>query len=47
VTSKYRSTETATPLFKDEWLQTLSDEEKAYEQSLVSHIGKHLDLLGK
>lgn len=34
-------------LFKDEFYQTLSDQEEAYEQSLINHIGKHLDLLGK
>ncbi|MCZ8514162.1 tagaturonate epimerase family protein [Paenibacillus filicis] len=34
-------------LFKDEFFRTLSEQEEAYEQSLISHIGKHLDLLGK
>ncbi|MCS7458626.1 tagaturonate epimerase family protein [Paenibacillus doosanensis] len=34
-------------LFKDEFYSTLSDQEEAFEQSLISHIGKHLDLLGK
>lgn len=34
-------------LFKDEFYRTLSDQEEEYEQSLKSHIGKHLDLLGK
>lgn len=34
-------------LFKDEFYRTLSEQEEAYEQSLISHIGKHLDLLGK
>ncbi|MEI7027865.1 tagaturonate epimerase family protein [Paenibacillus sp. y28] len=34
-------------LFKDEFYRTLSDQETAYEQSLASHIGKHLELLGK
>lgn len=35
------------PLFKDEFYKTLIDQEEAYEASLKSHIGKHLDLLGK
>jgi len=35
------------PLFKDEFYKTLIDQEEAYEQSLASHIGRHLDLLGK
>ncbi|GAB2692743.1 tagaturonate epimerase family protein [Paenibacillus thermoaerophilus] len=35
------------PLFKDEFYRTLSDQEEAYEASLRSHIGKHLELLGK
>lgn len=35
------------PLFKDEFFKTLSDQEETYEASLKSHIGKHLDLLGK
>ncbi|MBP1155037.1 MULTISPECIES: tagaturonate epimerase family protein [unclassified Paenibacillus] len=34
-------------LFKDEFYRTLSEQEEAYEQSLISHIGKHLELLGK
>ncbi|TVY07616.1 tagaturonate epimerase family protein [Paenibacillus cremeus] len=34
-------------LFKDEFFRTLSEQEEAYAQSLISHIGKHLDLLGK
>jgi hypothetical protein len=34
-------------LFKDEFFLTLDEQEEAYEQSLISHIGKHLDLLGK
>jgi hypothetical protein len=34
-------------LFKDEFYKTLIDQEEAYEQSLASHIGRHLDLLGK
>lgn len=35
------------PLFKDEFFDTLSDQEEAYEAALKSHIGKHLELLGK
>ncbi|CAM3442970.1 tagaturonate epimerase family protein [Marinicrinis lubricantis] len=34
-------------LFKDEFYRTLIEQEEAYEQSLIQHIGKHLDLLGK
>lgn len=34
-------------LFKDEFYRTLSDQEEEYEYSLIKHIGKHLDLLGK
>lgn len=34
-------------LFKNEFFETLIDQEEQYEQSLVRHIGKHLDLLGK
>jgi tagaturonate epimerase len=34
-------------LFKDEFFNTLSDQEEAYYQSLQKHIGKHLELLGK
>lgn len=34
-------------LFKDEFFRTLSEQEEAYAESLRSHIGKHLDLLGK
>jgi hypothetical protein len=34
-------------LFKDEFYRTLSEQEDVYAQSLISHIGKHLDLLGK
>ncbi len=34
-------------LFKDEFYQTLIDQEEAYEASLASHIGRHLELLGK
>ncbi|MGF7045613.1 hypothetical protein J2T13_000073 [Paenibacillus sp. DS2015] len=33
-------------LFKDEFFDTLIDHEEEYEQSLLRHIGKHLDLLG-
>lgn len=35
------------PLFKDEFYATLLNNEEAYEQSLIKHIGKHLELLGK
>lgn len=31
----------------DVFYQTLSEQEEAFEQSLISHIGKHLSLLGK
>jgi hypothetical protein len=34
-------------LFKDEFYNSLSDEEAAYENALIKHIGKHLDLLWK
>ncbi|NHN28250.1 tagaturonate epimerase family protein [Paenibacillus agricola] len=34
-------------LFADEFFSTLNDQEEAFEQSLIKHIGKHLDLLGK
>ncbi|MBP1990853.1 tagaturonate epimerase family protein [Paenibacillus eucommiae] len=34
-------------LFRDEFYQTLSEQEEAFGQSLVTHIGKHLSLLGK
>jgi len=34
-------------LFKDEFYATLREHEGAYEASLISHIGKHLELLGK
>ncbi len=34
-------------LFKDEFFKTLSDQEEEYEQSLIRHIGRHLELLGK
>ncbi|WP_409346407.1 tagaturonate epimerase family protein [Paenibacillus sp. MBLB4367] len=34
-------------LFKEEFYRTLNEQEEAYAQSLVRHIGKHLDLLGK
>jgi hypothetical protein len=33
-------------LFKDDFYRTLSEQEEAYDQSLISHIRKHLDLLG-
>ncbi|WP_127588672.1 tagaturonate epimerase family protein [Paenibacillus koleovorans] len=32
-------------LFKDAFFRTLSEQEDAYAASLISHIGKHLDLL--
>lgn len=35
------------PLFKTEFFNTLSDQEEQYEAALISHIGKHLNLLGK
>lgn len=35
------------PRFKDAFFETLKEEEDAYEESLIKHIGKHLDLLGK
>lgn len=34
-------------IFRDEFYQTLIEQEEAYEQSLIAHIGKHLELLGK
>lgn len=34
-------------LFRDECYATLREHESAYEQSLIAHIGKHLELLGK
>ncbi|HZG86651.1 tagaturonate epimerase family protein [Paenibacillus sp.] len=34
-------------LFKDEFYATLGEHEEAYEASLIAHIGKHLELLGK
>lgn len=34
-------------MFKEEFYRTLNEQEEAYDQSLVRHIGKHLDLLGK
>ncbi|WP_117161498.1 tagaturonate epimerase family protein [Paraliobacillus sp. X-1268] len=33
-------------LFKDAFFQTLNENEDAYRQALVKHIGKHLELLG-
>jgi hypothetical protein len=33
-------------LFKDEFYRTLSENEEKYEQGLISHIGKHIELLG-
>ncbi|GIP37573.1 hypothetical protein J31TS4_08530 [Paenibacillus sp. J31TS4] len=33
--------------FRDEFYQTLTDQEDAYDLALRRHIGKHLDLLGK
>ncbi|MDY0394081.1 tagaturonate epimerase family protein [Virgibacillus halophilus] len=32
-------------LFKDEFFQTLDDEEDTYRAALVSHIGRHVDML--
>jgi len=34
-------------LFEKEFYDTLSEQEQAYDASLISHIGKHLDLLTK
>lgn len=34
-------------LFRDEFYDTLIEQEEAYEQALIDHIGKHLRLLGK
>jgi len=34
-------------LFKDEFYATLAEHEEKYEASLIAHIGKHLELLGK
>ncbi|MFC3343543.1 tagaturonate epimerase family protein [Paenibacillus abyssi] len=34
-------------LFKEEFFRTLIEQEEQYDQSLSSHIGRHLDLLGK
>ncbi|WP_281888502.1 tagaturonate epimerase family protein [Paenibacillus sp. YYML68] len=34
-------------LFKDEFFRTLSEQEEAFNESLCTHIGKHLQLLGK
>ncbi|GFR37454.1 hypothetical protein PRECH8_07500 [Insulibacter thermoxylanivorax] len=39
--------ENGNSLFKDEFYQTLIAQEEAYEASLASHIGRHLELLGK
>lgn len=39
--------ENGVPLFKTEFFNTLADQEEAYEACLISHIGKHLNLLGK
>jgi len=39
--------ESGSPLFKTEFYNTLSDQEEAYNASLIAHIGKHLELLGK
>jgi len=39
--------ENGKPLFKDEFYRTLIGQEEQYEAALISHIGKHLDLLGK
>jgi tagaturonate epimerase len=35
------------PLFKTEFFHTLADKEDQFEAALVSHIGRHLELLGK
>jgi hemerythrin superfamily protein len=34
-------------LFADEFFRTLSEHEEDYEQALIKHIGKHIELLGK
>lgn len=34
-------------LFKEEFYAALNEHEEAYESSLIAHIGKHLELLGK
>ncbi|PZE20132.1 tagaturonate epimerase family protein [Paenibacillus xerothermodurans] len=34
-------------LFANEFFRTLSENEEAYEQALIKHIGRHIDLLGK
>mgnify|MGYP000044186637 CR=1 FL=1 len=34
-------------LFKGEFFNALIDQEEQYEQSLIHHIGRHLELLGK
>lgn len=34
-------------LFKQAFYDTLIEQEEAYEQSLIQHIGRHLELLGK
>lgn len=39
--------ESGKSLFKDEFYDTLIEQEEAYEQALQEHIGKHLRLLGK
>lgn len=33
-------------LFRDEFFQTLHDHEEEYNQALIKHIGRHVDLLG-
>jgi tagaturonate epimerase len=38
--------ETGNFLFRDEFFQTLNEKEEEYRQALVSHIGKHVELLG-
>jgi hypothetical protein len=35
------------PLFKEQFFKALIDQEEEYEQSLIKHIGRHLELLGK
>lgn len=39
--------ESGNPLFKTEFYHTLSDKEDEFYGALASHIGRHLDLLGK
>lgn len=39
--------ENGNTLFKDEFFRLLGDQEQAYTDALISHIGKHVALLGK